>query len=109
MSKVHVDIKFRLTFDQHNGEAQQKFLEEMKQDYESYVEGATIEDTEITDWKPINETVQEVTLHVTLDLDSGVELSEVIQELDFTFTKKDEGTIKLTNTSLFDYDVTDSR
>ena len=49
-----------------------------------------------------------VTTRLIMELEEGVEVSEVIQEMDYSFTSKTDGA-EITDTEIREHEVTDSK
>ncbi len=50
----------------------------------------------------------EVKVKLTINMDEGIEVSEVINELDYDFTSNTDGAV-IGNTEILDHETTDSK
>jgi hypothetical protein len=50
----------------------------------------------------------EVKVKLVLDMDDGVDVSDVISEMDYSFTSNNDG-VTITDTEILDHEVTNSK
>lgn len=107
MRKVNCEIEVMVKVDL-NGATIQDFVDECSYDFVDTTTHACVEDTNLNDYKRINPDGILMTFGVLVTTDSGVEFSEVVNEMHYNI-EDGTGQALIMETEMQDYRVTDSR
>jgi|TARA_Y100000034_G_scaffold123070_1_gene169373 hypothetical protein len=106
MRKVYIDLQVTLQLNTDNEDEVSEIISELDYDFSDTTGKATVEDSEISDYEVTVSGNVDLTVGLILVVDDKVEVSEIVNELDYEFKDLDDKTIK---SEIKGHEVTDSK